>query len=186
MYAPLCTFSLVEDGRRLGVPQLLAQLSEAIAAQAAFELKKHDVTSMMEELTRQISNLSALEMVVQWVHVGHIIMTPVVCDDLLVSSCFNDIRTSSPMNLGIAMVASYVAALEGLGQGCWSYPCKRIRRKFAKWLFIIWIHLLQRLWMFSSSLIECNYFDFMDSSCWIKSHCKMNFRETSLLISFQS
>lgn len=63
-------------------------------------------------------------MVVQWVHVGHIIMTPVVCDDLLVSSCFNDIRTSSPMNLGIAMVASYVAALEGKGQGCWSYPWK--------------------------------------------------------------
>ena len=49
---------------------------------------------------------------VQWVHGGHS-MTPVVCDNLLVSFCVNDIRTSSPMNLGIAMVASYVAALEG-------------------------------------------------------------------------
>ena len=50
---------------------------------------------------------------------------PWVWDDLLVSSCFNSIRTSSPMNLGIAMVASYVAALEGLGQGCWSHPGKK-------------------------------------------------------------
>ena len=30
-----------------------------------------------------------------------------------IENCVNDIRTSSPMNLGIAMLASYVAALEG-------------------------------------------------------------------------
>lgn len=39
--------------------------------------------------------------------------------------------------------------------------------------------------MFGSSPIGCNYVDFMNSSCWMKSSCKLNFCETSFLMRFQ-
>lgn len=156
-FAPLCTFSLVEDGRRLGVPCACSAFGSSyiIAAQAAFELMQHDVRLLMEELTRQISNLSELELVVRWAHVGHIIMTPEFGMTYL---CHLVSTALGPHHQWIWALPWWPVMSQpwrGWAKGADLILAKRIRRKFATWLVMIWIHLLQRLLMFGSSLMEC-------------------------------